>query len=249
MNLIFWQTIYFLGGILLVPFAPFLYLQGQFVRRKVGRLPDAAGEKSGKFANGAEEVKMLVLGESTAAGVGASTHETGLAGQFAKFLGEKIGKSVRWQVVGKSGITIKRTIRELLPEIPNEKFDYIMLALCGNEVLSLHSPRVFRRDLRRLLAIMREQNPDATVFITNAPAVRLSPVLPFTIKFILGHLSALHDANARELTGEMERVFYFHQPTSVPADFFADGLHPSEAGYTAWSKRMIEFFEEKYGWK
>ena len=249
MNLFLWQTIYLLGGIFVLPFAPFLYLQGQYVRRKIGRLPDAAGAKEGTFAGGAENVNLLVLGESTAAGVGASTHESGLAGQFAKFLGEKIGKSVRWQVVGKSGITIGRTIKELVPEIPDEKFDYIMLALCGNEVLSLHSPRVFRRDMVRLLAILKEKNPDATVFITNAPAVRLSPVLPFTIKFILGHLSALHDANARELTAEMSRVFYFHQPTSVPADFFADGLHPSEAGYTAWSRRMIEFFEEKYGWK
>ncbi len=248
MNLILWQTIYVLGGIIILPFAPFLYLQGQYVRRKIGRLPDADGEKRGQFALGKESVKLLVLGESTAAGVGASTHETGLAGQFSRFLGGKIGKSVEWQVVGKSGITINRTIRELVPEIPDEKFDYIMLALCGNEVLSLRSPRVFRRDMRRLIGILKEKNPDATFFITNAPAVRLSPVLPFTIKFILGHLSALHDANAREFTSEMERVFYFHQPTTVPEDFFADGLHPSEKGYTVWSKRMIEFFEEKYDW-
>lgn len=249
MNLILWQTIYVLGGIIILPFAPFLYLQGQYVRRRIGRLPDAGGEKRGKFGGvGGESVKLLILGESTAAGVGARTHETGLAGQFAGFLGAKIGKSVEWQVVGKSGITVGRTIRELVPEIPDEKFDYIMLALCGNEVLSLRSPRVFRRDMRRLIAILKEKNPDATFFITNAPAVRLSPVLPFTIKFILGHLSALHDANAREFTAEMRRVFYFHQPTTVPEDFFADGLHPSEKGYTVWSKRMIEFFEEKYDW-
>jgi lysophospholipase L1-like esterase len=249
MNLILWQTIYILGGLIILPFAPFLYLQGQYVRRQVGRLPDAGGEKRGKFTvAGAASVKLLVLGESTAAGVGASTHETGLAGQFAKFLGEKIGKSVEWQVVGKSGITVKRTIAELVPLIPDEKFDYIMLALCGNEVLSLHSPRVFRRDMRRLVAILQAKNADATFFITNAPAIRLSPILPFPIKFILGHLSALHDANAREFTAEMRRVFYFHQPSSVPEDFFADGIHPSEKGYTVWSKRMIEFFEEKYDW-
>src|SRR5215213_6069169 len=248
MNLILWQTIYILGSIIILPFAPFLYLQGQYVRRKVGRLPDAAGAPYGKFAGGAQSVRLLVLGESTASGVGASTHETGLAGQFAKFLGEKIGKSVEWQVVGKSGITVKRTITELVPLIPDEKFDYIMLALCGNEVLSLRSPRAFRRDMRRLIAILKEKNADATFFITNAPAIRLSPILAFPIKFILGHLSALHDANAREFTAEMRKVFYFHQPSSVPPDFFADGIHPSEKGYTAWSKRMIEFFEEKYNW-
>ena len=249
MNLILWQTIYVLGGIIILPFAPFLYLQGQYVRRKIGRLPDAGGETKGKSGAGGENsVKLLVLGESTAAGMGARTHETALGGQFARFLSAKIGKSVEWHVVGRSGITVKETIHELVPKIPDEKFDYVMLALCGNEVLKLRSPRTFRRDMKKLLAILQEKNADAIVFLTNAPAVRLSPVLPFTIKFVLGHLSALHDANAREFTAEMQRVFYFHQPTSVPEDFWADGIHPSEKGYAAWSKRMIEFFEEKYDW-
>lgn len=248
MNLILWQTIYILGGIVILPFAPFLYLQGQMVRRKIGRLPDAGGDREGAFKHAEEAVKLLVLGESTAAGVGARTHETGLAGQFARFLGEKIKKSVRWHVVGRSGITVGETIHELVPKIPDERFDYILLALCGNEVLKLRSPRTFRRDMKKLIGILQEKHPEAVFFITNAPAVRLSPVLPFPIKFILGHLSALHDANAREFTAVMQKVFYFHQPSTVPEDFFADGIHPSEKGYELWSKRMIEFFEEKYNW-
>jgi lysophospholipase L1-like esterase len=248
MNLILWQTIYVLGGIILLPFAPFLYLQGKYIRRKIGRIPDAGGETVGKFGAENEFVKLLVLGESTAAGMGARTHETALAGQFSRFLGEKINKSVEWHVVGRSGITIKETIDELVPKIPDEKFDYILLALCGNEVLKLHSPINFRRDMQKLLVTLREKNDGATFFITNAPAVRLSPVLPNPVKFILGQLSALHDANAREFTAEMPKVFYFHQPTEVPADFWADGIHPSEKGYTAWSKRMVEFFADKYQW-
>ena len=248
MNLILWQTIYVLGGAILLPFFPFLYLQGQYIRRKIGRIPDASGETVGKFVSSEPSVKLLVLGESTAAGMGARTHETALAGQFSRFLGEKINKSVEWHVVGRSGITIKETIDELVPQIPNEKFDYILLALCGNEVLKLRSPISFRRDMTKLLNILREKNADATFFITNAPAVRLSPVLPNPVKFILGQLSALHDANAREFTAEMPKVFYFHQPTEVPQDFWADGIHPSEKGYTAWSKRMVEFFADKYQW-
>lgn len=248
MNLIVWQTIYILGGIALLPFAPFLYLQSQYVRRKVGRLPDASGETKGKFGAEKAAVKLLVIGESTAAGVGARTHETALAGQFARFLSAKIGKSIEWQVIGRSGITVKETIHELVPKIPDEKFDYIMVALCGNEVLKLRSPRTFRRDMKKLLGILKDKNENATFFMTNAPAVRLSPILPFPIKPILGHLSAMHDANAQEFTAEMKRVFYFHQPTEVPEDFFADGIHPSERGYEVWSKRMIEFFGEQYQW-
>ncbi|CAN5451399.1 hypothetical protein BH10ACI1_BH10ACI1_09720 [soil metagenome] len=248
MNLIIWQTIYILGGIALLPFAPFLYLQGQYVRRKIGRLPDASGAKKGKVGADKNSAKLLIIGESTAAGVGARTHATGLSGHFARFLSAKIGKSVEWQVIGRSGITVKETIHELVPKIPAEKFDYILVALCGNEVLKLRSPRTFRRDMKKLLGILESKNEGATFFITNAPAVRLSPVLPFPIKFLLGHLSAMHDKNAREFTAETKNIFYFHQPTEVPEDFFADGIHPSEKGYEVWSKRMIEFFGEKYQW-
>lgn len=248
MNLIVWQTIYILGGIALLPFAPFLYLQGQYIRRKIGRLPDASGETKGKSGTAETSAKLLIIGESTAAGVGARTHETGLSGHFARFLSAKIGKSVEWQVIGRSGITVGETIEELVPKIPDEKFDYILVALCGNEVLKLRSPQTFRRNMKKLLEILEAKNEGATFFITNAPAVRLSPILPFPIKQILGHLSAMHDKNAQEFTAEIPRVFYFNQPNYVPEDFFADGLHPSEKGYEVWSKNMIQFFGEKYKW-
>jgi lysophospholipase L1-like esterase len=239
-NLFIWQTIYILSGIIILPFAPFLYLQGQYARRKIGRLPDAQGDVAGRFGSDEKAVKLLVIGESTAAGVGARTHEAALAGQFARFLSRKIGKTVNWHVIGKSGITVRETIHELVPKIPDESFDYILVALCGNEVLKLRSPRNFRRDMLEFLGILREKNPDAVVFITNAPAIRLSPVLPQPIKFILGHLSALHDKNIREFTAPMAKILYFPQPTEVVEDFFADGIHPSEKGYTLWSERMIE---------
>lgn len=248
MNLFIWQAIYIFSAVLLIPAAPFLYLQGRYIRRKIGVLPDAQGERTGKTGNFKDSVKMLVIGESTVAGLGARTHETALAGQFAKVLSEKIGKSIEWHVIGKNGVTAKRTIALLVPQIPeNEKFDYIMLGVGGNDVLKLSSPRKWRRDATRLISIMREKYPESVIFMTNAPAVHLSPVLPQPIKFILGNLSALHDKNSREFLPKMKNVFYFHRPDDITEGFFADGIHPSEKGYTDWSKRMIEFFEQKYG--
>ena len=227
---------------------PFLYLQGQYVRRKIGLLPDAQGARRGKFGTENETVKLLVIGESTVAGLGARTHETALAGQFAKFLSQKIGKSVEWYVIGKNGVTAKRTIEELVPQIPDEKFDYILAGVGGNDVLKLSSPFKWRRDMTKLLGILFEKSPDATIFMTNAPAVHLSPVLPHPIKFLLGELSRMHDKNSQEFTAKMKNVHYFHRPKEITDGFFADGLHPSEQGYADWSQRMIEFFSNKYQW-
>ncbi|MGI8555982.1 MAG: SGNH/GDSL hydrolase family protein, partial [Pyrinomonadaceae bacterium] len=141
MSLFRMQVIYVLAAIGLLPAAPFLYLQGQYVRRKVGLLPDAKGEKTGHYGAGENFVKLLVIGESTVAGLGARTHETALAGQFAKFLSRRLEKGVRWSAVGKNGVTAERVIKELVPQIPAEKFDYIVIGLGGNDVIKLSSPR------------------------------------------------------------------------------------------------------------
>lgn len=248
MNLFLLQAIYILGVIAVLPIAPFLYLQGKRVRRKVGILPDAQGEKNGRFGAAKEIVKLLVLGESTVAGLGARTHETALAGQFAKFLSGKINKSVAWTAIGKNGVTAKRALIELIPQIPDEKYDYILLGLGGNDVLKLSSPFKWRRDMTELLNVMRKKNQAAVIFVTNAPAVHLSPVLPQPIKFILGNLSAMHDKNSQGFMSKMKNVCYFHRPDKITVGFFADGIHPSEQGYTDWSERMIEFFSQKYQW-
>jgi lysophospholipase L1-like esterase len=191
-------------------------------------------------------VKMLAIGESTVAGLGARTHETALAGQFARALSERIKRSVHWHVIGKNGVTAKRALRELVPQIPaGEKFDYIVVGLGGNDVLKLSSPLKWRRYMTKLLRRLREDHPESVIFVTNVAAVRLSPILPQPIKFILWQLSRLHNANIKQFSREFDRVFYYEQPETVPPDFFADGLHPSESGYAVWSREIIKVMPEE----
>ena len=249
MNLLVWQTIYILAGAAMLPFAPFLFLQGRRTRRRVGLLPYAAGERTGVAGGRGEPVNLFVVGESTVAGLGARTHETALAGQFASRLADRLGRPVKWTVVGRNGVTAGRTISELLPHMPDEKFDYIFLGLGGNDVIKLSSPRKWRRDMSRLIGILRERHPRAAIFISNCPMIKASPAIPHPIKFILWQLSKLHDRNIKDLTRDMERVFYYHQPPDFDVDgFFADGIHPSEKGYSDWSAAMMKFFDENYKW-
>jgi lysophospholipase L1-like esterase len=243
------QRRFIIGGALIAPLAPFLYLQGQITRWKVGVLPEAAGEKQGRYGVGDDAVKLLVIGESTVAGLGARTHELALAGQFAKQLSERLTRPVEWKVIGKNGVTARRTIDELVPLIPDEEFDYILLGLGGNDVMRLSSPVKWRRDMTELLGVLRLRNPNSVVFITNCPMIVASPIMPFPIKSILWKLSRMHDSNIREFTREMERVFYFRQPIDVSFDgFFADGIHPSEQGYADWAAAMMKYFSANYKW-
>lgn len=244
-----WQATFLTTAAVVLPVAPLLYLQGQYTRRKVGLLPDAAGEKMGVAGVGETTAKLLVIGESTVAGLGARTHREALTGQFAERLSSRIGRRIEWTVIGRNGVTARRTIDELVPMMPDTQFDYILLGIGGNDVMKLSSPKKWRRDMLELLGILRDRNPNAVIFITNCPMIVLSPVIPHPIKFLLWELSKMHDANIREFTAGMESVHYYPQPVDVRVEgFFADGIHPSEQGYSDWAEAMMHYFDTKHKW-
>ncbi|MBK6587411.1 MAG: SGNH/GDSL hydrolase family protein [Acidobacteria bacterium] len=248
-NLRRWQRKFLLGAAMIAPIAPFLLLQGQIVRWKVGVLPDAEGDKFGRYGEGENAAKLFVIGESTVAGLGARNHKLALAGQFAKYLSEHIHRPVDWNVIGKNGVTARRTIEELMPHMPDGKFDYILVGLGGNDVMKISSPEKWRRDMIELLGILREKSPNAIIFLSNCPMIIHSPIMPFPIKPILWNLSQMHNDNIKEFTRDIDRVFYYPQPVDVRLEgFFADGLHPSEQGYRDWAEAMIRYFVANYKW-
>ncbi|MER3429606.1 MAG: hypothetical protein C4324_00930 [Blastocatellia bacterium] len=246
MSLRKWQSIYLVAAFALLPAAPLLYLQGRFTRWKVGVLPDAENPE-GIAGDSGDEDRLLVIGESTVAGLGAKTHDRALAGRFAFWLSQVIGRRIRWRAIGRTGVTARETLDDLFPLISQEEtFDYILVGLGGNDVLKITSPKRFRRDMTDLLARLRERFPQATIFISNCPMIKFSPVLPQPIKGILWRLSKMHDANMRDLTVNLEGVHYYPQPTEFEVDgFFADGIHPSEKGYDDWSRAMTEYFASR----
>ena len=243
------QRRFIIGGLAIAPISPFLYLQGQITRKKVGVLPDASGDKFGVAGTGDDPVTLYVIGESTVAGLGARNHKLALAGQFAKVLSEHINRPVAWTVLGKNGVTARRTIDELVPLMPDETFDYILVGLGGNDVMRLSSPKKWRRDMIELLRLLRAKNPDAVIFLSNCPMIKYTPAIPKPAKSILWALSQMHDANIKEFTRDMDRVFYYPQPVDVRLEgFFADGIHPSEQGYADWAAAMMRYFAANHKW-
>lgn len=245
MNPTFLQAIYILGGIIVLPFVPFLFWQGKRVRKRVGRLPDAEGETFGKFGELEKTLNLLTIGESTVAGVGAKTHSEALAGQLAKFLSLKTGKSICWYVLGESGITARETMEKLVPRLPETEMDFIVVALGGNDAFKVNSPRRWRLDMIRLIETLEEKYPKGVILLANTPMIRDFPVLPQPLKFVLWRVSRLHHEVGKILAKSKQNVFYFDEAEKVDGRFFADGVHPSEFGYALWAEAMIEFLFKK----
>ena len=239
------QFFYIFGGIIILPVVPFLYWQGQRVRKQVGRLPDAAGETVGQFGEAAEILTLLAIGESTVAGVGAKNHAEALGGQLAKYLSLETGKSVRWHVLGESGITVGEALERLVPKLPESTMDFVVVALGGNDTFKVSSPNRWRNGLTTLIQTLKEKYPNAKILLANTPRVKDFTALPKALKFVLWRISHLHHLNAKSLTKGMENAFYYDEAGTVADGFFSDGVHPSAHGYALWSEAMIKFLMKK----
>lgn len=239
------QVFYVVGGIIVLPLVPYFYWQGRRARRRIGRLPDAAGETVGQFGEHADWVNLLAIGESTVAGVGAKNHREALGGQLAKYLSLELGKSVRWHVLGESGITVGETLQRLVPHLPETPMDFVVVALGGNDTFKVSSPNRWRGGMIELVGILRAKYPNATILLANTPRVKDFTALPASLKLILWRVSHLHHENAKTLVRQFENVFYYDEAGAVEDGFFSDGVHPSARGYALWSEAMIGFLMRK----
>lgn len=233
---------FFLNGVLLAPILPFLYLQGQYTRLKVGKLPDAQGELNGEVIGNNEVINFLAIGESTIAGVGAKNHAEAMTGQFAKYLSLQTGKTVHWHALGVSGITVHRTLKELVPKIPDVKFDAILIGLGGNDVFQLSTPKKWRDGMKQLIDILRQKYPTATIYLSNVPMVRDFIGLPNPTRYVLSRVAKMQQLNTLDFIPDYENIYYYLPQGKFLAEHFSDGIHPSPEGYDLWAEEMVKFF-------
>lgn len=240
------QKRYLIRGLAVAPLLPFLYLQGQYVKLKVGRLPDAGGDNFGEVGERSGTLNLLAIGESTVAGIGAKNHSEAFTGQFAKHLGKSLNRKVKWHAFGVSGITVRRTIRETVPKLPDEKMDVIVIALGANDVFAVAGPKKWRRDIAELINIIMKKYPHAEIFLANVPMIRDFLALPNPLRYVLSRLAKLNHFNTIDLISEFENVYYFENVSKVDDDFFcADGVHPSVKGYDLWTEELVRDFLSK----
>lgn len=220
--------------------APALAVQGKRVRRSTARLPDADGPCEGKVGTD-NPLDLLVLGESTVAGVGARHHGEALTGQLAFALTERCGRAVRWRALGRSGADARVVHTELLTEACAHRADVVVLALGVNDTIGLHGSARYRRDLLRLIGALRARLGQPAVLLAGVPPMDRFPNLPQPLRVVLGLRSRMLDAAAAQLA-TLPGVIHAPVPPGLLAagSFAADGFHPGPAGYRAWGRQLAD---------
>ncbi|QNO37600.1 SGNH/GDSL hydrolase family protein [Protaetiibacter sp. SSC-01] len=207
----------------------------------VEKLPDAARPWEGKL-EGPDPLRLAVIGDSTAAGVGAATQDEALPGALARELHARTGRGVIWRAVGENGVHTGQFLDRYLTDALARPADLVFVSLGANDALHARSAGAFARDLRRLLETLSDRLPEARILVSNLPIFARFELLPDPLRTTLYRHSRNLERAARRVVARDERWMMTDQlPPAYGPDFFAsDRFHPSASGYSDWARWSIE---------
>lgn len=212
--------------------APILLIQALGVLARVERLPEAAGPRAGQSGQG-QEFRLLILGDSSAAGVGVAHQDAALSGQMLAHLAPHA--RVTWQLVARSGVTTAQA-RKLAPAVG--RFDVAVLALGVNDVLRQTRAKRFAHEQTALMHELRQRHSVQHVLASAVPPLGAFAVFPQQLRAHLGRRAAALDRVLQQVctaTGAQ------HVPFDLDPDphwLARDGLHPGGPLYAEWGRRM-----------
>lgn len=204
------------------------------------RFDGASGPNKGVTGTG-EVRRLLVYGDSIAAGVGAATFPKALAGQLAVALSARLDATLRWQSRGYIGANARRLIALLDSETFAEPFDFVVLSVGVNDVTSLTPIRDWTKSLETLLEQLVRTCGTPTIALAGIPDMGRFPLLPQPLRSVVGLRSRQLDAAARRTADTLAHVV--HVPVEFelrPDTFSADGYHPSETSYRAFAGTIAD---------
>ncbi len=225
MHLPFWLTTALLF--------PVLLYQGKRARKNTPRLPEAQGSPTGRCGEGQPHLRLLVIGESTAASVGVATHDQGLASQLALQLHQRTGRTISWHTFGVNGIRLDQLNRKLASmELPEA--DVVLLSMGVNDTTGFTPRYRFRRQLLALRDTLAPGYP-APVYLLSVPPMHLFTALPAPLRQIMGwrarQLNRVYEQLARQVPSGFRYLSY---PAITDTSLLAsDGYHPGSRGYRA----------------
>jgi lysophospholipase L1-like esterase len=210
--------------------SPLLVAQALATRARLPRLPEAGGDRAGEIGTGAL-LRLLILGDSSAAGVGVAEQRDALSGHLSRALAAQCRARVRWQLLARSGVNSAQCL-QLLESEASASADVAVVVLGVNDVVD-QVPSARAVAAREAIANrLRNGHGVAHVVFASLPPVHRFPGLPQPLRWVAGADARRHDAAvARWAAG---RADVSHVPIEVPLGrrvMADDGFHPGEPVY------------------
>lgn len=212
--------------------APVLWFQSRRVRQQTPLLPEALGPRCGQSGNG-PIVKILIAGDSGAAGVGVQTQEQGLCGQIAQQLGGRW--TVQWELLAVSGLDSPGLV-QLLLQAETSKFDVVVFSIGVNDATALRSPAKWLQWQHQLAELAQERFDPQILVHSAMPPMRGLTALPQPLRWFMGcWTTQMNACLERWLRNDCNRVMTTPFQGDIKVCLASDGFHPGEHGYRVWA--------------
>jgi lysophospholipase L1-like esterase len=216
-----------------VAMAPLLLAQGLRVRRVTPRLPEPPGPRTGSAGQG-PALRLLIAGDSAAAGVGAASQAEGLSGCLVGALQAEF--SVSWTMNARTGL---RTLGVLtrLESLPPAAFDVALLSAGVNDVTGGTRSHAFVAQQRRLVALLKSRFGARLILLTGLPPMHAFPALPQPLRWCLGARAQAFTRLLQEVVAEdADCELVTPQLPLDPSYMASDGFHPGPPAYAQWGR-------------
>ena len=226
-----------------VVLAPLLLAQGRWVRSRVPVLPEPPGDRQGEAGSG-ELIRLVIVGDSAAAGVGAPHQDQALLGQTVSRLEPRF--RVRWNLQARSGATTKDTL-DRLDALEPDQYDVAVTSLGVNDAISMTSRRDWRRRQAQLRQVLREKFGVTSLIVSGLPPMHEFPALPQPLRWHLGSRATEFDGDLRADVAADGRAEFidlrFEADISLAA---SDGFHPGPGVYSLWADRVAAIVHDTF---
>lgn len=224
-----------LHGALTLALAPVLLLQGRWVRHRTPRLPEPPGPRSGVVGQG-PVLRLLILGDSSAAGVGAAHQDEALSGRLTQALSGDF--TVHWTLLACTGHKMHDAVAALQSLAP-QPLDVVVTALGANDATGGTRSAQWLQGLQVLEADVRERFEAPHLVLSALPPMHCFPALPQPLRWYMGRCAHRLNRAQQRWSTEQGGCAVVGADFPMEARFMADdGFHPGPLAYELWATSL-----------
>lgn len=248
--------------------APVYFHQGRRIKRNTVRLPEPDGERCGFVslhpatdgpASDKSTLKLMIVGDSAAAGVGSQTQQEALVGKLIPILTHQLSayssfNMLDWSLQATTGHTSFDILRRLyvLPA-PNRPVDVMLLSVGVNDTTSNVAIDKWKQQIEDIIAIAQRKFGVRELIFLSLPPMADMPAIPAPLNNFVGAKALLLDqilqqvcathAGVNYMATDFARMIKEHSngsPIDIAVMFASDGFHPSSLMYGYWAQQVSE---------
>jgi len=182
---------------------------------------------------GAPPFRILVAGDSSAAGVGVARQDEAVIGHLVRVLQRTLERPVAWALRARTGLTT-RGVHALLRETPPFPADVAVVITGVNDVIDQVPTKRAVRDRAALADWLLDAGGVRHVLFAPLPPMDRFPLLPEPLRRVMGGDARRHDAALARWAATRSDVSHAAFAVELDAAGMAsDGFHPGEPVYRA----------------